>query len=223
MDRASDQGRRLYKARRPDGELAWVDHDELWRLQQGQAEALRRAQRRRRRRVMVAVAGLVAVALALLLWRLGSEVGPAPPPAAEAAGADPLPAATTAEEPPAPAAAVPPPPEARVEAAVERWAEAWARRDVAAYLASYAADFQPAEGLSRPGWERWRRERLLAPASIRLEIEELEVAVGERGRAEARFLQTYVSPDYSDVVRKTLRLVEEEGEWRIAGERAEAP
>ena len=106
---------------------------------------------------------------------------------------------------------------------MRRWADAWARQDVAAYLASYAAGFEPAAGLTRPDWERLRRRRLLDPASIRVEIEGLEVVVRAEGRAEASFLQTYVSPDYSDVVRKSLLLVEETGEWRIVAERSEAP
>ncbi len=287
MSENPDEDRRLYKARRPDGEVAWVDHDELWRLQQSQAEELRRAQARRRRTALLALAGLAALALALLAYRLWPGGGSAPSPvaavsepampaaadmdsplAATAAGdgppakqsgaaaetgaaspaavAEPLAASAggrestapaEASEPPAPPAdaneppglelraAAPPPPDAgaRAAAAVRRWAAAWARQDVAAYLASYAAGFEPAEGLTRPDWERLRRRRLLDPASIQVEIESLEVVVRDEGRAEASFLQTYVSPDYSDVVRKSLLLVEETGEWRIAAERSEAP
>jgi hypothetical protein len=245
MSQTPEQGRRLYKARRPDGEVAWVDHDELWRLQQSQAEELRRDQARRRRRALLALAGLAALVLALFAYRLWRGAGSAPPPVAavgkpaaattgagspatqggaavEAGGA--LPAASAGESP-APVAAPPPPPEAGAQAAaaVRRWADAWASQDVAAYLASYAAGFEPAQGLTRSGWERLRRQRLLGPTSIRVEIEELEVIVRDEGRAEARFLQTYVSPDYSDVVRKSLLLVEQAGEWRITAERAEAP
>ena len=34
MDDSQHDGGRLYKARGPDGEAVWVDHEELWRLQQ---------------------------------------------------------------------------------------------------------------------------------------------------------------------------------------------
>jgi hypothetical protein len=42
-------------------------------------------------------------------------------------------------------------------------------------------------------------------------------------RAEARFLQRYSSPSYSDVVRKSLQLIEDGDDWRIVTERAETP
>lgn len=263
MNDTSDPGRRLYKARRPDGEVAWVDHDELWRLQQGQAEELRRKQARRRRLALAALAGLLALAVVLVAYRLRppaaapSRSADAPAPAAGEPGAvatpaaadtrvvPPIPAAAdapvaaptaaaadtpvappaAASAPPLPEAAADPPPspEDRVAGFVTAWAAAWARQDVPAYLASYGAEFEPAEGLARPGWERLRRQRLLEPPSIRVEIEELEIVLGDAGRAEARFRQTYTSPGYSDVVRKTLELVEEGDGWRIIAERAAAP
>lgn len=229
-----EQGPRLYKARRPDGEVAWVDHDELWRLQQEQAEAARRAQHRRRRVLLLLLGGLAVLAVALLLWRPWEALGPPPPAEARGPSAVPAGEAPRASAAPGEAAGTPPPaarepapaapaPEERITAAVERWAAAWARQDLAAYLASYAADFEPAEGLDREAWERQRRERLLGRSSIRVGIEELEVELAGEGRAEARFVQTYDSPLYSDVVRKSLLLVEEEGEWRIARERASPP
>ena len=101
------------------------------------------------------------------------------------------------------------------------WADAWVRRDVPAYLASYAAGFEPPDGLSRPDWVSLRRRRLLDRAFIRLEIEELEIELRDAGGAEARFRQSYSSPSYSDVVRKTLELVEDGGEWLIVAERSE--
>ena len=67
-----DKGPRLYKARGPDGEVAWVDHDELWRLQHSQAERLRQDRARRGRLVLLALAGLVALALVLVILRLRS-------------------------------------------------------------------------------------------------------------------------------------------------------
>ena len=103
---------------------------------------------------------------------------------------------------------------------MQTWAAAWARRDVPAYLACYATGFEPADGSPRSDWERLRRRRLLEPPSIQIEIEDLEIALGTAGRPEVRFVQTYDSPAYSDVVRKILVLVEEEGRWRIAAERA---
>lgn len=71
-------GPRLYKARGPDGEVTWVDHEGLWRLQQSQAERLRRDRLRRRRWGLLALAVLVALALALVP-AVGWLRSPAPP------------------------------------------------------------------------------------------------------------------------------------------------
>ena len=253
-------GQRLYKARGADGEVAWVDHQELWRLQQAQAEEARRQQSRRRRRLLLLLGLLAAVAVALVvgLLELRSADGPAPvtartepapeaaaPAGGEGATAGPAPEAGGERGPPpaapevgsqagtptagsgprsetfaaGPAAA----PSGRAAGAVRAWAGAWASRDVAAYLAAYSSSFRPADGLTRRSWEALRRRRLLTPASIEVEIEGLEVVMRGEGRAEARFVQRYRSPIYADVVRKSLDLVEEEGAWRILGERVEAP
>lgn len=224
MRKDHDDGRRLYKARRPDGEVAWVDHDELWRLQRSQADRLRRARSRRRRSILLALVGLVALSLALVVLRLRSPFRSPPQPSAEVSRPA-VAAAGSGAEAEQPVGAVEPAlsPNERVAGAVHGWADAWARQDVSAYLASYGSDFESVGGRSRTGWRSWRRQRLLAPAAIRVEIEELEIAFPGAGRAEARFVQSYRSPDYADVVHKTLQLVEEGGQWRIVSERAESP
>ena len=235
MDERREDGRRLYKARGPDGQVAWVDHDELWRLQQEQAERVRQERARRRRLLLSTLAALVAVALLLVFFRLRmagapptTEVVASAPAAAEAE--PPAPSGPPAVEEPA-AEAVPEPsdtvpapsPSEQVASAVRSWAAAWERRDVAAYLSAYGDDFEPADGSSRSSWRALRRRRLTTPGWIRVEIEGLEIVRRGDGLAEARFLQSYTSPDYADVVRKTLELVEEEGQWRILAERAETP
>ena len=231
-----EDGRRLYKARGPDGEAAWVDHDELWRLQRGQQEELRRSHARRRRLVLLGLVGLVALALVLTVswWRSDLAGSPDATAMPDAAGTKPgtyvnEPAAALellegdedgAAGPPVPTA---PSPTEQVAGAVRAWAAAWERQDLAAYLASYAASFEPSGGQTRAGWIGWRSTRLQAPASIRVKIEELEIVFGEGGLAEARFVQSYDSPDYSDVVRKRLELVEEDAGWRIVEERSTRP
>ncbi|MFQ5350006.1 MAG: YybH family protein [Thermoanaerobaculia bacterium] len=233
-DETHQNGGRLYKARGPDGEAVWVDHEELWRLQHEQADRLRRDQARRRRGLLLALAGVVVVSLALVVFKLWSRGEPpavsqptAPIPAGTVGSGTERSAAPAPEADPAAvigkAAAPAERPAERVAGAVRAWADAWARRDVDAYLAGYAEEFRPAGGLSRQAWESLRRRRLLTPASIRVEIDELRVTLGEAGRAEARFLQRYSSPLYADVVGKRLELVERDGKWRIVAERALAP
>jgi uncharacterized protein YgiM (DUF1202 family) len=114
-------------------------------------------------------------------------------------------------------------PMADVEAAVLAWADAWSRQDVEAYLGSYSQVFTPQYGASRSTWERQRRERLAQPAFIEITITELEIEVGEDGRATATFSQSYASDTFSDVVSKSLVLVSGPDGWKIESEEAASP
>ncbi len=218
MSPSDERSGRRYKVRGASGKSEWVDHNDLWRLQQLQIERIREERRRRLRVVSLAAVVLVAVVLAVVWLTMdraeepGARALPEPALAGEAA-------ATVGE--PAAAAAPRPTPEEEIGAAVAAWAAAWGRQDVGAYLACYSADFRPADGSRRAAWERRRRRRLERPAFIRLDLGELEIDLRDAGRAEVRFRQSYSSPDYSDVVRKTLTLAAEEGGWRIVGELAE--
>ncbi len=110
-----------------------------------------------------------------------------------------------------------PVPEDDIAGAVDAWAKAWSAQNVEGYLAAYAADFRPANGVSRSRWAATRRERVAAPARISVEVSELEVALKE-DTARASFVQSYSSDTMSDRVRKTLTLVREGDAWKIAGE-----
>src|SRR5690242_3554747 len=70
-----------------------------------------------------------------------------------------------AEEKPKPAAAPPANESAEVLKAVNGWAQAWSKKDVDAYLAYYAKDFNPGKE-SRASWKKERRARIQAPKSI---------------------------------------------------------
>ncbi len=101
---------------------------------------------------------------------------------------------------------------------VQAWADAWSRKDVGGYLASYSSRFRPADGSSRPAWERVRRQRLTKPKYIEVTVTELRTELIGRDRARATFRQAYRADHYRDSVSKTLLLVLEDGEWRIAEE-----
>lgn len=99
------------------------------------------------------------------------------------------------------------------------WATAWSRQRFDDYLSFYAADFEPPDGLDRAAWEAARRERIAAPGWIRVALTLVEVEETGAGTAEARFVQSYRSERYNDLVRKHLTMVREDGEWKIAAER----
>ncbi|WP_374676538.1 DUF4440 domain-containing protein, partial [Ideonella sp.] len=120
---------------------------------------------------------------------------------------------------PAPTSAAAPAPDASadVQAAVRAWAAAWARRDMAAYFAAYSTDFRGG-ARSRSAWEQDRRDRIATRRHIKVEVQDLRVAV-DGDRATARFRQVYTSDALSASSRKTLQLARSaQGRWVIREE-----
>ena len=163
-----------------------------------------------------------------------SKTPPAQPAAAKPAAAKPaaataapatVAAATAKPAAPKPAAAVKTAPmgvspdQQEVITAVRAWAQAWSRKDADAYLAFYAKDFRTPKGEARGDWEKARRERLQAPKSISVTVEEPRVNQREGTRASVTFRQDYKSDRLSSRSTKTLVLVKsEDGRWLIQQE-----
>jgi Flp pilus assembly protein TadD len=127
-------------------------------------------------------------------------------------------ASSTKPAPQKPAAQAAPAEEA-VIAAVKAWAEAWSRKDADAYLAFYAKDFRTPKGEPRADWEKSRRQRLQAPKSISVTIEEPRVSTRSEAHASVTFRQGYKSDVLSSRSRKTLLMVKSEnGRWLIQQE-----
>ncbi len=104
--------------------------------------------------------------------------------------------------------------------AVNAWAAAWSRRDSEAYLAAYAPGFRVPDGLSRAAWEKLRRQRIAAAASIAVRVDAPEVAFDNADTATVRFRQDYKSTLLSNLDKKTLRMARQDGHWRIVEERS---
>jgi hypothetical protein len=103
--------------------------------------------------------------------------------------------------------------------AVQAWASAWSKKDVRGYLAAYAADFAPPNGLSRAAWEAERSARLTKPGAIEVGIEKLSVTLQGSDRATVKFRQNYKSANLKTSAGKTLHLVRSNGRWLIREER----
>lgn len=102
--------------------------------------------------------------------------------------------------------------------AVASWARAWSERDVPAYLAHYAPDFEPGKGLSRKDWAEERRARIVGKGRIEVRVEKPQVEVAGNS-ATVRFHQVYVSDRLSASSRKTLMLSRQRnGKWQITRE-----
>jgi tetratricopeptide (TPR) repeat protein len=134
---------------------------------------------------------------------------PKPPVAAE------KPPVTAAVEKPA---AQPQNTSAEVLKAVNAWAQAWSKKDADAYLAFYARDFKTPGGEDRETWEKTRRERIAAPKSIAVGIEQAKVTMQGSDQASVSFRQSYRSDKLKSSSRKTLVMTRADGRWLIREE-----
>lgn len=105
-----------------------------------------------------------------------------------------------------------------VEETVRGWAKAWSAQDVAGYLGYYGAGFKVLGGESRQAWEKSRRERIKAPASIRVELSAIKVRMGDDGRATASFRQSYRAGTVAKRTSKSLVLKKGGSKWYIEQE-----
>jgi tetratricopeptide (TPR) repeat protein len=127
------------------------------------------------------------------------------------------PQAAVASEPTTPASATASE-ENAVDQAVRAWAQAWSDRDMARYLAAYAADFDTG-GQSRSAWEQSRRARIVSKRQITVDVQNLRITVSG-SRAVARFLQDYRADTLAVVNSKTLELTRTADRWLIVKESA---
>ncbi|MEA3193730.1 MAG: hypothetical protein QOD26_2063 [Betaproteobacteria bacterium] len=104
--------------------------------------------------------------------------------------------------------------------AVNAWAQAWSKKDADAYLASYDKDFKTPGGESRPDWEKARRERIAAPKSIAVAVEQAKVTMQGNDQASVAFRQSYRSDKLKSSSRKILVMTRADGRWLIREEKA---
>jgi ketosteroid isomerase-like protein len=105
-----------------------------------------------------------------------------------------------------------------VLSAVQSWAKAWSARDVQAYLAHYAPDFDPAGGMTRKAWVEERQQRIAGKGRIKVDIDKPQVTT-EGNTAVVHSRQSYASDRLSATSRKTLELERQRGKWLIKQER----
>ncbi len=105
---------------------------------------------------------------------------------------------------------------------LQAWTEDWERKDLEAYLAHYSSDFQPSGGVNRTSWRYQRRNSLLKPAFIDVEINNIQKRSTGAASAQLTFNQTYRSNLYSDQVVKTLDLRWEDERWKILKEQSQS-
>jgi len=143
--------------------------------------------------------------------------GPATAAAAAPKEAAKPPVVAAVEKPAASASANP---SGDVLKAVNVWAQAWSKKDVDAYLAAYAKDFQTPGGEPRADWENSRRARIEAPKSIAVRVEQAKVTMAGSDQASVTFRQSYRSDKLKSSSRKTLVMTRADGRWLIREEKS---
>jgi RND family efflux transporter MFP subunit len=110
------------------------------------------------------------------------------------------------------------PREEEVIRAVGTWAKAWSEKDVPAYLAHYAPDFETPRGLTRADWEAERMGRIARPRTIAVAVESPRVKFDGETRAVVTFAQRYRSNALETEVSKKLTMVRSGAKWLIQQE-----
>jgi len=106
-----------------------------------------------------------------------------------------------------------------VEEAVQGWAKAWSAKNVDGYLAYYGTGFKVPNGDSRHAWEKSRRERISAPASIKVELSGIKIKMDDDGnRATVSFHQSYRAGEVAKRTSKSLVLKKGGSKWFIEQE-----
>lgn len=170
---------------------------------------------------LLALSGLLALGLVAAFWSRGEGKAPATASVPRAEAPVETPAQALTQSPPAqePTSVAAPSDDEAIRDMLERWRLDWSRRDVPAYLAHYSTQFEPAAGIDRGAWAIQRQKALLNRPAIRIEVQDLRIEHPSPQEARVRFLQTYLSGRYQENAQpKTLRLLHENGNWRIAGE-----
>ncbi|MDP3424895.1 MAG: tetratricopeptide repeat protein [Burkholderiaceae bacterium] len=140
------------------------------------------------------------------------------PPAAQAATPSAAAAATPAAKIPSSSPTPSDPAEsADIVQAVRTWAKAWAAKDMAGYLGSYSAQFDPAGSLSRKAWEKERHNRIVTKNAISIDLSDFNIQASDT-KATVTFRQNYRSGRLVSNSRKTLEMVKENNRWLITRE-----
>ncbi len=108
--------------------------------------------------------------------------------------------------------------EAEVSKTLQGWANAWSNKEVKAYFAYYASDFQTPNGMARKAWETERTQRIDKPGKLQVSVDNIKVTLAG-DKATVRFRQHYTSASLNTSTSKTVVFVKSGGKWLIQQER----
>ncbi len=101
---------------------------------------------------------------------------------------------------------------------VKNWAEAWSNKQFERYASFYSPGYR-SRFQTHADWLAHRRERILRPGEISVQISDIQIRWRSENRAIIDFRQAFQSPRYNDRVRKRLGFNRVGEEWKITEER----
>ncbi len=103
--------------------------------------------------------------------------------------------------------------------AVEAWRAAWSNRDLDAYFAAYADDFDVTDRFaSMAAWQAYKRWVIGKRSAIAVTLDNIQVAALPDGQVRVEFLQHFRADAYQTDDLKVLRLKHAGGGWAIVRE-----
>jgi ketosteroid isomerase-like protein len=107
-------------------------------------------------------------------------------------------------------------PEQQVHQMLQAWMKAWRTKNINAYIAHYASNFQSG-GMDRRQWREHKAYLANVYKVIAVEASDLQIKVNGN-RAKVTFVQHYRSDWHQDVGRKQMELTYKGGQWQILAE-----
>ncbi|WP_371324865.1 tetratricopeptide repeat protein [Dechloromonas sp. ZY10] len=107
-----------------------------------------------------------------------------------------------------------------INKALAAWSGAWMRKEMKAYFAAYASDFETPKGMSRKAWEEEREQRIAGKGGkISVSYDTPKITI-EGNQATVKLRQHYKAPGISTSASKVMIFVRSGGKWLIKEEKS---
>lgn len=103
---------------------------------------------------------------------------------------------------------------------LQGWAQARSFRQVAPYFAYYSTDFRPEDGKKAKKWRKRQEKEIRESEEVEISVYGMRARPVSGTRVHVTFFQRNRSLEITQVIRKEMVLVREEGGWAILRERA---
>lgn len=104
---------------------------------------------------------------------------------------------------------------------LNQWADAWSRNDFQAYKAFYSRRFISTDGKKYTTWIKGRDKLVTKNKLITLILTDRHILSQTENEVVVRFYQNYAAAHLNESIYKTLRLIKENGTWKIIAETVE--